>query len=193
LTDTVQILGLEGLKSFINDLPGKVVLKIMNAWTLDQARQLRQLGRAGAPVNHYRRRRRRRGHTIAQRISLKRAIKASRVTKGLRKFGKETVSRSLSYGAGKRGTRATNQNIYAKHFMWNVQGTKERVQKSTGRRTGVMPVNPWWSNAVKAVVARAQADVYGGLKRAYDQEMQREVNRVVRRYGSARLAPRLTG
>lgn len=193
MTNTVEILGLNGLLSFMDQLPAKVVLKIMNNWTYEKARQMRTEARKNAPQNKNRRKRRHRGHQVAARISLKRAIKATRVTKGLKKFSRETISRSFAYGAGKKGTRATGQNIYAKHFLWNVKGTKPRVQKTTGRRTGVMPVNNWWANAASLVMARAQADVYGSLKRAYDAELQREVNRIVKRYGSARLAPRLTG
>lgn len=173
----VQVQGLSELKAAINALPGRVVLKIMNDWTLRQAKEVAKLARMGAP----RRSQAERGNRTRQ-SQLWRTIKASAVRRGLKKFPKDTISRSIAYGAKpKRGGRTdgTPTNLFA----WNVNGTVPRTQYSTGRYTGVMPSNAFWKRAVDQVTSRAMSDVSGTLRQSYDRAIQQEVNRIVRRYG----------
>lgn len=179
---TVQIPGLDDLKRAIDGLPARVVLQIMNRWTLEQARELARIGRATAPRDKNPAKRRRAGKPQSARLW--RAIRASRVTKGLKKFPRETVSRSIAYGAADRFRTAKSPR--ARHFHLIVKGltkTPVRYQHTTGRRTGGLTINPFWDNAAKLVLSRAQADVAGGLKRAYDYAIEREIKRIVKRYG----------
>lgn len=113
-----------------------------------------------------------------------RSIKASNVRRGLRNFGGGTIARAIGYGAADRYNKSKTGR--PRHFHLTVNGSVERIQKTTGRRTGKMwgkTQNPhFWRNAVQQVTSRAKADVTGSLSRVYDRELQRHVNSIVKRY-----------
>lgn len=189
-----DILGLDDLKQALNGLPLKVVKKIMDRWVLEQARRVAAATRAAAPRN---RRPNRRGPETAR---LWKIIKASQV-RNLRRFP-ATVSRALAYGAkstsryaARRARAALKGNARrrrkapqfgpaaprAGHFHLVNLGTTIRRTRA-GANRGVMPANPFFSRVGRPIVSAAQASIATSLRAAYDREIQRELNRLVRRY-----------
>jgi hypothetical protein len=178
-----------------------VVQKIMDVWTLKQAQALANVARRSAPRDRNPNRKK------AESARLWRSIKASKVRR-LKKFP-HTVSRAIAYGAApkgrsitvgsggrtfrvrgaRRGTRAPRMGPLApraRHFHLAVLGTKERVQRKTGRRTGKMwgaTTNPrFWERASAVVLASANGEVGMQLRNAYDRGIQLEINRLKRKY-----------
>lgn len=180
---TGTVLGAQELKEALGSLPGKVVLKIMAAWTLDQAKQVTKMARASAPR---RRQAQRGGRPRSQQMW--RSIKASQVRKNLRNFGPGVIARSIGYGAADRFNKSKTGR--PRHFHLTVNGSAPRTQKTTGRFTGSMwgktPNPHFWRNAVNQVTGRALADVQGRLRQVYDRELQKHVNSIVKRYPTGR-------
>lgn len=181
MTNTVtgSVLGAAELKRALGELPGKVVHKIMTAWTLDMAKRVTKIARASAP-----RRRQANRNNRPRSQQLWRSIKASNVRKSLRNFGNGTIARAIGYGAADRFNKSKTGR--PKHFHLAVNGSAERVQKTTGRRTGRMwgatPNPHFWRNAVNQVTSQALNDVNGQLRTTYDREIQRHVNSIVKRF-----------
>jgi hypothetical protein len=172
------VTGASELRDKLGQLPGKVVRKIMVAWTIDQARMVSKIARASAP----RRPGAARGNT-PRSAQLWRSIRASAINKGLKKFGPETIARSITYGAADRWNKSKT-GPRARHFHLSVNGTVDRVQKTTGRRTGRMwgvTSNPhYWRNAVDQVTKRALSDVNTRLKFVYDRELQKHIRSIIK-------------
>jgi hypothetical protein len=126
----------------------------------------------------------------------------------LAKF-KGSISRSIAYGAISTGRASSRVNaiINRKISRRNARGGKpraatgprgahfnivasttanERKQKSTGRRTGKMwtrTVNTrFWQRTTERALANAQGEVGASLRNAYDVAIQREINRLQRKY-----------
>lgn len=199
------ILGKREFLEAIRGLPGRVVLKIMNEWTFRQAQNMAKLARRTAPRD----RNRNPNKTPGERLW--RSIKASRVRR-LFRFPK-MISRAIAYGAtsGGRGRlgqiarkraqmRLDRRNKLrvargmapqqigkrARHFHLVVRGTVERVQKSTGRRTGSMwgrTANPrFWEKATLTATANARGEVGAQLRNAYQRGIDQEIKRLARKY-----------
>lgn len=199
----VVILGKTELLAALRNLPGRVVQKIMDAWTLKQAQALANVARRSAPRDRNPKR------TKPETARLWRSIRASKV-KRLKRFP-NTVSRAIAYGAssptrrritggfsipinnlrfrkrrGRRPPKFGPVSPRARHFHLAVLGTAERRQRTTGRRTGRMwgstPNPMFWQKATAVVTASAQGEVGAQLRDAYDRGIQLEINRLKRKY-----------
>jgi hypothetical protein len=198
-TDRAVILGRRELEDALRNLPGRVVQKIMDIWTLTNARKVADAARRSAPRD--RRKKRRKPETAR----LWRSIRASKV-KNVKRFP-NTISRAIAYGAGRnqsiarmtaralaraakgnarRTGRATKFGPIAprgRHLHWVTLGTKERVQRKTGRRTGAhRKTSNFFAKAAAGVLATAGGEVGTSLREAYDKGIQAEINRLSRKY-----------
>lgn len=197
----VVILGRREFTEAMRNLPGRVVQKIMDAWTLKQAQNMAKIARAYAPRD------KRKPRNKPESARLWRAIRASKVKKV--KAFPNTVSRSIAYGASSnnrtinrpsfrkkltsrfekkssRGAKFGPTAPRARHFHLAVLGTKPRIQYSTGRRTGSMwgaTANPnFWTKAQNGALAVANGEVGAQLRDAYDRGIQAELKRLERKY-----------
>lgn len=190
------ILGRKELTDALRQLPARVVKTIMDDWVIRQARMVATIARRSAPRD------RRSTRKKPESARLWRSIKASRV-RNLKKFP-GAISRAIAYSAGRNGARqslvrqaarATKGNARrkrspahtvvaprAKHFHLVVLGTKSRRQRTTGRSTGTMPTNSFFSRAAATVTASAQGEVGKQLRDAYQQGIDREIRRLTRKY-----------
>lgn len=193
----VVILGRRELAQALENLPSRVVKKIMDSWAIKQARELAKIARMSAPRDRSSKRRK------PDSARLWRVIRASPVRR-LKKFP-GAISRAIAYGAvrqrsnrassfyrvprGKTRRRGSGQYNFplspvARHFHLAVLGTAERVQKTTGRRTGKMwgksPDPMFWQRASAIALRNASGEVGASLRDAYDREIQKEINRLVR-------------
>lgn len=195
---TSGVIGMEELLAKIRALPGSVVKKVADRWTLDQAQAVARQGRKDAPRDKRTPRRR------PETARLWRSIRAKAVRKGLKKFP-HSVSRAIAFGAsvrdeaGKRYTarrlaaaakgnrRRTKAPVFgppaprAKHFAIVNVGTGPRVQKTTGRRTGSMPANAFFSRSINKTVSAAESDVNRGLADAYSKAVDAHFARMTKR------------
>jgi len=180
----------------LNNLPAKVVKKIMDEWVIRQARAVALLAARSAPRN------RRRNRRAPESARLWRSIRASRV-RNLRKFP-GAISRAIAYGAGRNGAkvglmrqaaraakgsaRRRKASVHtvvapkARHFHLVVAGTRARRQKTTGRSTGIMPTNSFFSRAAGQIANSAHGEVGKQLREAYDKGIQQEIKRLERKY-----------
>jgi hypothetical protein len=198
------ILGRRELKQALDQLPAKVAKKVFDVWTIDRARAISRLARKYVPRD------KRRPRVKPESARLWKSIKASPV-RNLKKF-KGTISRAIAYGATTRGARAYSRSaakfrkrnerrarrgeasrvwgMRARHFHLVVRGTTDRVQTSTGRRTGRMwgkTANPqFWEKAAREGLAMAQGEVGAQLRNAYDKALQRHLNLIMRQYARRR-------
>lgn len=194
------ILGRQEFADAIRNLPGRVVQKIMDEWTFQQAQKVSLAARRSAPRD------RNRNPNKPESSRLWKSIKASKVRR-LGKF-RNTVSRAIAYGASTRGavTRSRARARLAKrnrlrqrrgktakvmgtraaHFHLVVRGTVQRMQKTTGRRTGAMwgrtPNPQFWTRAVRQGTANAQGEVGAQLRDAYERGIDREMKRIQRKF-----------
>jgi hypothetical protein len=189
-----NIEGLAELSRALDGLPGKVVKKIMDRWVLTQAQRVAAAAKAAAPRN------RRRNRNAPESARLWRVIKASRV----RRLGKfpGAISRALAFGSkATRGYAIRRQRAASKrnarrvarpvrfgpptprggHFHLVNLGTRRRQTRS-GANRGVMPANPFFARVGNPIKERARSEIGTTLRAAYDLEIQRELNRLVRRY-----------
>lgn len=199
----VVILGKAELLAALRNLPGRVVKKIMDEWTVKQARAMANVARRSAPRDRNKERNK------PETARLWRSIRATQVKK-LKKFP-NTVSRAIAYGASsptrrritggysvpinnlrfkkrknRRSPRLGPPAPRARHFHLAILGTLERTQRTTGRRTGRMwgkTANPqFWQKATAAVTSAAQGEVGAQLRDAYDRGIQAEIRRLSRKY-----------
>lgn len=199
----VVILGRRELVAALNNLPARVVRRIMDDWTLTQARKVRDLARRSAPRDKNPKRNK------PQSARLWRSIVASRV-KSLRKFP-GAISRSIAYSKSSKSRRitgsfkhfsnitrqsqkirknsrrtkaSTSYNIpqpTARHFHLVVLGTVKRKTKSGANRGAMTPDN-FFSQAAGRVLNSAQGEVGASLRDAYQRGVDAEVRRMVRTY-----------
>lgn len=179
-------------------LPGNVVKKIMDEWTLKQARNMSRSARKSAPRDQNRNK--------PATSRLWRSIRASRV-RNIKKFGPTMVSRSITYSAGRGGARSQaafrakmqrrsrNKRARkekfgptaprARHFHLVVLGTKVRKTR-TGANRGSMwgrtPNPMWWQKETAAALRIAEGEVGGQLKTAYERGIELELRRLKRKY-----------
>lgn len=197
------ILGKRELQQALAGLPARVVKKIMDDWTLRQAKKVAEIARRNAPRDRNPKRNKPEG------ARLWRSIRATRVgARGIKRFP-GAVSRAIAYSASNRGARAkargaarmqararkknarrTKKAVFgpvqpgskAYHFHLVALGTAPRTQRSTGRYTGVMPRNSFFSRSASQVVNSAQGEVGAGLRDAYERGIEREIKRLTRKH-----------
>lgn len=191
------ILGRRELTAALNNLPARVVKKIMDEWVIAQARQVAALARRSAPRD------RRPSRRKPESARLWRSIKASKV-RNLKRFPgaiaralatggsrKDATAQALRRGAAriaKGSARRSRAPVFtvaapkARHFHLVILGTRPRKQKSTGRNTGRMPTNSFFSRAAGQVMNSAGGEVGAQLRDAYDRGIQREIKRLARKY-----------
>jgi hypothetical protein len=195
------ILGRRELAAALNDLPAKVVKKIMDVWVMRQAKAVADAAKRSAPRDRSPRRRK------PESARLWRAIRASRV-RNLKKFP-GYMSRAIAFGAkapnlrvqmarqaarqAKGNSRRTKSAAHtviaprARHFHLVVLGTADegatnRKQRTTGRNTGRTKPNNFFARAAAGIVNSAGGEVGSMLKDAYDKGIQSEIKRLARRY-----------
>jgi hypothetical protein len=192
------ILGRRELTEALNNLPARVVKRIMDEWVIRQAREVAAIARRTAPRDRNPNRRK------PDSARLWRSIKASRV-KNLKRFP-GAISRAVTTGGSRkdrvqqtllrqaararkgnaRRARSPVQTVLApraRHFHWNILGTTMRVQRTTGRSTGAhRKTSPFFSNAIARVTASAGGEVGAQLRDAYERGIQQEIKRLERKY-----------
>lgn len=201
-TGSATILGRRELIQALGNLPGRVVKKVMDEWTYRQASNLARAARASAPRDKTKPRKK------PESLRLRRQIRATRV-KNLSKF-KGSVSRSITYGAqsggrvaarlnAARAARAKKRSSRRKkgvptvalprgyHFNIVASTTANmRRQRTTGKSTGRMWTNTantrFWQRATERALANAQGEVGARLRDAYDAAIEREINRLQKKY-----------
>lgn len=194
------ILGKAEFLSAINNLPGRVVKKIMDEWTYKQAQNMARIARASAPRDQDRSK----NKPITSRLW--RSIRASRV-RNLKRFGPSTVSRSIAYSAGRSrgaGRAAFNAKMKrrlrnrrarapkfgpsaprARHFHLVVLGTKQRRTRTGANRGSMWGQTPnpmFWQKATAQATAIASGEVGAQLRDAYERGIQAELRRLGRKY-----------
>jgi hypothetical protein len=188
-----ELLGQRELADALRQLPGRVVKKIMDRWVLVNARAAAAAGRAAAPRDT------RPNRNKPESARLWKVIKAAPVR---RLSGFQQISRAIAFGAKStsryaarragaalkgnarrisRGVQFGPRAPRGGHFHLVNLGTRRRQTRS-GANRGVMPANPFFSRVTRPIMARAQAEIAGPLRAAYDREIQAEINRLGRRY-----------
>jgi hypothetical protein len=201
-TGSATILGRREFIQALGNLPGRVAKKVMDEWTYRQALQLSRAARAAAPRD------RRRPRKKPESLRLWRQIRASRV-RNLKKFP-GSVSRAIAYGAQSGGRVATRLNAaraarakkgsprrrrglptvaLPRGYHFNIVASTTanmRRQKTTGKSTGRMWTRTantrFWQRVTERSLANAQGEVGARLRDSYDEAIQREINRLQRRY-----------
>jgi hypothetical protein len=191
------ILGRAELVEALGNLPGRVVQKIMDDWTMRQGKLMAALARKSAPRDRNPRRNK------PETARLWRVITSSKVRSPQRKF--KMISRYIAYGAKSRASFVMGARNFrprrrknarapqfgppiprGRHFHLAVLGTTNRVQKRTGRRTGAMwgrTSNPlFWQKAQSRVLAVAGGEVGQQLRDSYDRAIEKEIKRLARKY-----------
>lgn len=198
-TGSAVILGKREFLEALGNLPGRVAKKVMDEWTFRQASLLAKAARAAAPRD------RRKPRRKAESLRLWRQIRASRV-RNLSKF-KGSVSRSIVYGAQTRGRAAARVAAIVKkriasaarrgkspriaktggyHFNIVASTTANQRRTKAGHNRGRMWTNTantkFWQRVTATSLANAQGEVGASLRDAYDAAIQREINRLKKRY-----------
>lgn len=173
------LLGKEEFMRALRNLPQRVVLNIMADWTRAQAKDAKQAAIIAAPRDKKTPRQK------AESARLWRSLKASAVRQAAaRRQGQ--FARAITYSAADRGRRisVTSQNVpvpKARHFHLTILGTGPRYTKK-GAYRGIMPKSNWFSVVATTTIARSTADVNRGLRISYERGIQREINRLRKRF-----------
>jgi len=201
-TSHATILGRREFIQALGNLPGRVAKKVMDEWTYRQAQNMARAARASAPRDQ------RSPRKKPESLRLWRQIRASRV-RNLKKF-KGSVSRSIAYGAVSGGRVATRMNAARMkrasrgasrrkglraatvalprgyHFNIVASTTANRRRTKKGYNRGTMWTHTantkFWQRISAQALRNAQGEIGASLRNAYDDAIQREINRLTKRF-----------
>lgn len=204
-SQSAVILGRAELSEALRNLPGRVVQKIMDEWTLKQATRMARIAKMSAPRDRNPKRKK------PPSARLWRAIKASKIRNPVRRFG--MISRAIAYGAGERRSQRARRRLFyvppkkpwkprpsrstkpkpylnppsprARHFHLVVLGTVMRQTRSgasRGKMWGRTSDPQFWQKAKTVAMPLANGEVGQQLREAYQRGIDLEIKRLERKY-----------